>query len=373
MIDQNKDFLKTKLDQRRKKNNFRRLNIYPDLVDFSSNDYLGLSRDKELFEIIKEETDQLTFIGSTGSRLISGNSVLIQELEESLADLFKSEGSLIFNSGYVANQTLMASLGEKGDTILYDQLSHACIKEGAWLSKADSYSFQHNDLEHLNARLKSSNGVTFVVTESLFSMDGDFSPIVEILSLCKKYGAHLIVDEAHTTGVYGKNGSGWLDTQIDVGDVFARVYTFGKAVGAHGACVVGSRDLMDYLINFGRGFIYTTAPSPHQVLSIKCAFDFIRRNPHLSSQLSENIQLYKDELEKLGHHSKSETAIQPIFISGNSACKLAADKLHQMNFDVRAILSPTVKEGDERLRVCLHNFNNKSDISILVKALSSFL
>ncbi|MFT4736043.1 MAG: 8-amino-7-oxononanoate synthase [Cyclobacteriaceae bacterium] len=355
------------LTQRSKSGNLRSLRRTDSLVDFASNDYLGLSTSNELHKLIQTRYYALDTIrnGGTGSRLISGNTAIYEQLENKLAGIFKGEGALLFNSGYAANQALVSAVPQKGDTILYDQRSHVCLKEGAWLSKAQSFSFAHNNLDDLAQKLKRAAGDVFVVTETVFSMDGDVSPLSEMITLCKSFGAYMIVDEAHSTGAYGKDGAGWLVQENLQEGVFARVYTFGKAMGVHGACVVGSEQLKKYLINFGRPFIYTTSLPAHSIVSIDAAFDLLGQQAHLQQSLSQKINLFR----QLYLSSVSRTAIQPILIKGNDKVKQVADRMQKEGFDIRAILSPTVREGEERLRISLHASNSDQQITEMVEAL----
>lgn len=375
------DRLKSKLEERKRTGNFRQLSYSNSLTDFVSNDYLGLSRSEALHKRIStyDFTKIINKNGSTGSRLLAGNTVECEELEAKLADIFHAEATLLFNSGYSANLALLSSIPQKGDTILYDSLSHVCVKEGAWLSKADSISFQHNDLVDLEHKLNRAQGNVFVVIESVYSMDGDKAPILEILKLIKKYNAEIIIDEAHGTGVYGLNGSGLVCELGVEKDFLGRVYTFGKGMGVHGACICGSRDLIDYLINFGRPFIYTTALPIHSIFSIDAAFDYLKENFKIQGVLKSKIklfnQLYKEQIKEVDGITKpfSETAIQPIIISGNEKIKDISSKLQVEGIDVRPILSPTVKAGTERLRICLHTYNSNEEIEQLINTLAKNL
>ncbi|MCR9253046.1 MAG: 8-amino-7-oxononanoate synthase [bacterium] len=372
------DRLEKALKERSNQGNLRSLTINEGLIDFVSNDYLGLSRDHTLFELISlklEEIVQENKNGAGGSRLLSGNSKYYEETESFLASIFQGESALIFNSGYQANLGLLSSIPQKGDTILYDQLSHICLKEGAWLSKAESVMFAHNDLEDLERRLKLATGEKFIVLESVYSMDGDFAPLREMVELSKKYDANIILDEAHSTGVMGSKGSG-MAVQLGLSnDIFARVYTFGKGMGIHGACVVGSAQLKEYLINFGRPFIYTTALPLHSVVSINQAFQYLERHEVLQDKLQSRINYFKEICEEnipksLGvTYPGSDTAIQPIIIPGNERIRKVSEELNKQGFDVRPILSPTVKSGTERLRICLHTYNTEEQIDKLLQAL----
>lgn len=367
------DIITRSLDQRKESTSLRELVDNHHLKDFSSNDYLGLAKDPNLQrKILKELTSGHYPIGSTGSRLISGNFDLYEQVEEYLAKIFKSEATLLYNSGYAANQGLLSALGKKGDTILYDQLSHICIKEGAWLSKADSYSFRHNDLEDLERRLTLAQGTIYVATETVFSMDGDIAPLKGIIDLCEEYGAFLIVDEAHTTGCYGGRGGGVLVEERLEHKVFARVYTFGKGPGYHGACVAAEKDTVDFLINFSRSFIYTTSLPPHSVATIKIIFDYITEHEFLQKNLQSKISLFRSTVNPQ-ITGDSVSAIQPVMIAGNERCRAIARELQLKGFDIRAILAPTVKEGSERLRISLHVHNSDEDIDSLANQLNRML
>ncbi len=362
-------FFRDRLHLREQEDRLRRLTTTHNLIDFCSNDYLGLARSQELSESILRKTESIQPVknGATGSRLLSGNSKYTEEVESKLAKIFKAEAALIFNSGYSANQAILSAIPQRGDTILYDELAHACIKDGARLSMASRFSFHHNDLNDLEHKIKKATGRVFVAVESIYSMDGDECPLEELVLLSKKYNASIILDEAHSTGVQGEQGSGFAVSKNLHKDIAIRVYTFGKAMGVHGACVTGSRDLIDYLINFARPFIYTTALPTHSIASIECAFDYLANNNQLQQTLNKVIDHFLQKSEPGNNESKS--AIQTILIPGNQAAKRTATDLQQQGFDVRAILSPTVPEGKERLRICLHTFNTIEEINQLNLAL----
>lgn len=368
------DRLKKELLQRKQENNLRQLSYLPELIDFFSNDYLGLARNKELHQLITKKSDQIPFNGATGSRLLSGNTHYYEEVEKKLANIFKANAALIFNSGYSANLAVLSALPKKGDTIIYDELSHACIKDGARLNLANRYSFRHNDLNDLDKKLKKSTGQAFIVIESVYSMDGDKAPLEDICSLAADYDAKIILDEAHTTGLHGDYGAG-LAVDNDLHDkIFARIYTFGKAMGIHGAAVAGNSTLKEYLINFSRPFIYTTALPPHSLAAIDQSFEFLKQNISLQDVLKSKVHLFKTYLsDKAGHLKKidSDHPIQSIIIKGNNEARAAANFLQSKKFDVRPILSPTVKKGEERLRVCLHTYNSDDDIYQLIDTLAN--
>jgi 8-amino-7-oxononanoate synthase len=360
-----------KLFERQQNLTLRALQISKNGIDFYSNDYLGLARNLKLAENIKENYEKHAFLGNfirngaTGSRLLSGNNVMVENLEKKLAKLFLAESALLFNSGYAANSALLSTVTQKGDTVIYDSLIHASLHEGCRLTFANTWAFRHNDLVELEKKLQLAKGDKFVVIESVYSMDGDVALLPEIVALCKYYKAYLIVDEAHSTGIYGENGNG-LCCELGIeNDIFARVYTFGKAVGVHGACVVGSQILVDYLVNFAKGFIYTTALPPHNLVSISTAFDFIAENPQFKMALFSNIQ-YFNSLQEENHKENFNTSIKVIKIAGNEACKKVATHLINLGFELRPIVAPTVAVGEERIRICLHAYNTHEEIANLI-------
>jgi 8-amino-7-oxononanoate synthase len=294
---------------------------------------------------------------------------LIEEVEKALSKVFRSEASLIFNSGYAANLSVLSAIPQRGDTILYDSLAHSSLKDGARLSLATRHSFRHNDLPDLEQKLKSSKGKKFIVVESVYSMDGDECILDEVIRLAKDYDAFIVLDEAHSTGVRGPNGAGSsveknLHDKVDI-----RIYTFGKGMGVYGACVAGSQSLIQYLINFARPFIYTTALSQHEIASIQCAFEYLADNIGLQETLRNKIHLYLKGAGNLPNRTRSESAIQTIIIPGNDVVRKIAADLQSQGFDVRPILYPTVLKGTERLRICLHTHNSDDEIVSLTKAL----
>lgn len=363
-----------KIDELKAKNLLRTLgNEKRELVDLTSNDYLGLARSDELHRLISEKASVITppLNGATGSRLLSGNSLYVEGVEKKLASIFKSESALIFNSGYVANLGVLSSLPQKGDTIFYDELSHACIKDGARLSLAKRFSFRHNDTDDLRIKLKrNAEGLPFIAVESIYSMDGDQCPLNDLIDVAEEFNAIIILDEAHSTGILGARGGGLavsmgLETKIPV-----RIHTFGKAMGIHGACVACSDLLTSYLINFSRPFIYTTALPQHSIVSIDCAFDFLEKNIHLQRLLKHKVELFK---KHCNIETSSSSPIQPVLISGNQRVKKISRILLAHGLDVRPILSPTVKAGTERLRICLHTFDEDKDILALAATLNEEL
>lgn len=382
--------LEKRLDIRKRENSFRKLNSESGLKDFSSNDYLGFSHNPEIYELalsLLKENGLLGENGATGSRLLTGNHQLYNKAEDFIKEFHNCEAALIFNSGYDANIGFFSCVPQRGDIILFDELVHASIREGIRLSHAKAFKYQHNDLHDLGNLLIRYNPKQFpsteekniyIVSESVFSMDGDSAPLKEIAELSEKYNAFLVIDEAHATGVVGSKGKG-LVQHLDLEKmIFARIITFGKALGAHGAAVLGSRLLRDYLINFSRSFIYTTALPPHSVATILASYRVINNeslHPDLDA-LKRKIKIFRSELEIRDIFSKfieSESAIQCCVIPGPQVVKNVASHLQEKGFDVKSILSPTVPAGKERLRICLHSFNTHKDIKDLVEQLAIFI
>ncbi|SER20318.1 8-amino-7-oxononanoate synthase [Pedobacter rhizosphaerae] len=340
----------------------------PPPIDFCSNDYLGFARSESLASLSTQNLKSLTNIknGSGGSRLLSGNTAYTEQTEQFIAHFHSFDAGLIFNSGYDANLGLLSAVPQRGDTIITDELIHASIIDGCRLSHATRYKFAHNNLNDLAAKLKLSNGNIFVVVESVYSMDGDFAPLTEISALCEQYAANLIVDEAHAIGIFGTQGKGLVHQGNLQTKVFATVVTFGKALGGHGAIVLGSKDLRHYLINFSRPFIYTTATPIHNITAIKAAYQLLAEVD--INIIQEKIALFR----KLARDQnlnilESSSAIQGIIYPSNVRAKNAAQILQNKGFDVRAILSPTVPSGKERLRICIHTYNTTEEIVSLVK------
>lgn len=360
----------TELSNRDLADSLRRLPTALNLIDFYSNDYLGMASNPAVKTAIQTALDKDGALGATGSRLISGNRKEMEELEQFLAAFHQSEKALLFNSGYAANQGLLSCMAERHDTILYDQLIHASLREGLKLSLAAHYSFRHNDLGHLEQKMQIAKGQVFVVVESVYSMDGDEAPLTEMLELCEKYGAALIVDEAHATGVLGLEGRGLVAELGLEARVWARIYTFGKALGGHGAAICGPGYLIDYLINFSKPFIYTTALPWHGLAGVQSAYQEMQKGTALKA-LRKNIRFFTEQMPASLRplFIPSRSAIQSLVYPGNSAVRELAKTLQEHGFAVWPILHPTVPKGQERLRICLHSFNTEEQIRRLFEVL----
>jgi len=360
--------LSKRMEKREKSGLLRKLPAPHALLDFCSNDYLGFSCSEPLQQQLSMARQAFgnAPLGATGSRLLTGNSIFAEDLEQQIANVQGQEAALLFNSGYTANLGLFSCLPQKGDTIIMDELIHCSVIDGCRLSFGNRLKFKHNDLASLEEKLNRSTGICFVAIESVYSMDGDLAPLLEISTLCQKYGALLIVDEAHAFGVFGK---GLVHLLGLTEQVFAVLITFGKALGAHGALILGSRLLRNYLLNFARSFIYSTAMSFSQLLHIQMAYQFLQDQQELTKLLQHKIRLFHGYLSPVKELEKPRSAIHAVIIPGNNAAYNASCLLAEQGFAVHPILSPTVPIGKERLRICLHSYNTDEDI----KRLSHFL
>jgi len=378
--------LSDKLETRKQNNALRQLPSVASNIDFASNDYLGFAKSANIFNqthqfLIDNDCQEN---GATGSRLLSGNHPLYELTENHIANFHQAESALIFNSGYDANVGFFSSVPQKGDFILYDELCHASIRDGIRLSNAKSLKFQHNDFEDLERLLTQCQPATvnqqpttvYIATESVFSMDGDTPNLEELVKLAEIYQANIVVDEAHTLGVFGNQGEGLVQSLQLQDKIFTRIVTFGKGLGCHGAAILGSHELKNYLVNFARSFIYTTGLSPHAIATIYSAYQVLQQDQLSLEKLRNNINVFNQQKQLLGLKPlfvRSKSAIQSAIIPGNEKVKTIASKLQQNGFDVKPILSPTVPEGQERLRFCIHSYNTTEEISSLMACLQSLL
>lgn len=381
--------LQAKLEQRQANNALRQLPVAKNLVDFASNDYIGFAHSETIFHQNHQYLldHNIKTNGATGSRLISGNHNLYEIAESFIANFHQSETALIFNSGYDANVGFFSAVPQRNDVILYDELCHASIRDGIQMSNAKAYKFEHNDWDDLERLLqrcqteqtcpeRSRKVEVYVVTESVFSMDGDCPNIEQLVALTEKHNAYLVIDEAHALGVFGEQGEGLIQSVGLQDKVFARIMTFGKGLGCHGAAILGSTELKSYLVNFARSFIYTTGLSPHSVATILVAYQHLAQEKETLKALRRNILFFNQEKLRLGLKPMfvySKSAIQCAIIPGNSTVKKIATQLQQKGFDVKPILSPTVPEGQERLRFCLHSYNSEAEISNVLELLATFV
>ena len=369
--------LQEKLNIRAQNNALRTLKSSENLIDFSSNDYLGFAKSKIIFDYTHQylQENNLFQNGATGSRLLTGNHQVYKETEVYIANFHQSEAALIFNSGYDANIGFFQSVPQRNDLVLFDNLCHASIRDGITAAISKSYKFEHNDLIHLEKliqKYQSNFEQVYIVTESVFSMDGDSPNLLELTQLAEKYNCLLVIDEAHALGVFGDDGCGLVQELKLQNKVFARIMTFGKGLGCHGAAILGSQNLIDFLVNFARSFIYTTGLSPHSVATILVAYQQLAQSQSNILSLRNNIKFFNQQKTLLGLKPlfvRSKSAIQSAILPGNVTVRNAAKMMADNGFDVKPILSPTVPEGQERLRFCLHCYNTEPEMERVLKKL----
>jgi len=376
-------FLQKYLDLAKKNDLQRNLHIN-DGVDFYSNDYLGFGRDESLrINILKrlEAHKDITITGATGSRLLSGHHSLFQTVEDKLSIFSGTQSSTFFPSGYQANISLLSSIARKGDVIFSDELNHASIIDGARLSYADKEIFKHNcfdDLEEKLLKYKDIKGNKFIICESIYSMEGDQAPLKEISNIAQNYNAYFIVDESHSTGLFGTKGSG-LVNQLGIRDqVFCTIHTAGKALGVSGAWIAGSKLLKEFLVNFSRGFIFSTAPSPIQFIMIEEALSFLKSNNHRSVKVLDRAEYLRNELKRLLADTKAKvlgtnTAIIPIVLNDNDVVLNIFNELKNININIAAIRPPTVKTGSSRLRLTVNYLNCEDELDKLLQILPNLI
>lgn len=370
-----------KLQLRQEQNALRTLLNPYNGIDFASNDYIGFAKNETIFHQTHQFLldNNIKENGATGSRLLSGNHALYPETEKYIANFHQADAALIFNSGYDANVGFFSSVPQRNDLILYDELCHASIRDGIQMSHAKAYKFGHNDFEELEKLIQkyaSESNEIYIATESVFSMDGDCPNLEQLTTLAEKNLAYLVIDEAHALAVFGSNGEGLIQSLGLQNKVFARIMTFGKGLGCHGAAILGSQNLKSYLVNFARSFIYTTGLSPHSVATILQSYKSLFHEKEALQKLQSNIIFFNQEKMRLGLKPVfvySKSAIQCAILPGNENVKSIATQLQQNGFDVRPILSPTVPEGQERLRFCLHSYNSETEISKVLELLATFV
>lgn len=371
------DFLRERLAKIRSAGGLRQLAGTVTGVDFWSNDYLGLAR-TQVQGKLKEQGPASG--GATGSRSISGDDDAYHAIEQMIAAFHGFPAALVFNSGYTANLGLLSALLRRNDVLLYDELVHASCRDGLRLGLAKTFRFAHNQLEESLLKHLSKvppDGQLFVLTEARFSMDGDLAPLAEMAELCTKQGAYLIVDEAHSAGVDGPGGRGLVAALGLQERVFASVVTYGKAFGTHGAAVLGSAALREYLVNTCRPFIYTTGPAPAQWRGIAEAYQKLAAlHPEQRVRLQQITEHFIAGLAAAGVgalRSAADGPIQVISVPGNVAVMAAEAACREAGLLVKGIRSPTVAAGSERLRICLHAFNTEAEVEQLVGVLSKIL
>lgn len=367
------DHITSRMESLARQNSVRSLRTaVPGQVDFTSNDYLGLARSLDpLPDPVAIGLSSAVACGSGGSRLLSGNHSELEVLEMDCARLFQSESCLLYSSGYMANMGLVSCIAGSEGVILFDELVHASVRDGLRLARADSFSFGHQDYADLERLLQLHGPGCFIVAEALYSMDGDLLDLESICSLAEKYRSWLIVDEAHSTGLYGAEGGGWVLEQGFGDRVWLRIHTFGKAVGRQGAVIAGPAAVRDFLINRSRTQIFSTAMAPVQATQIRAALVQMRGMDEERTHLIGLRRLLEEELANCPEVklSRADSPIVPVIVPGNGRVKAAAALLQADGFDVRPILPPTVPKGTERLRVILHSFNSREEVIRLADAI----
>jgi glycine C-acetyltransferase len=342
-----------------------------EVVNFSSNNYLGLANHPALREAAKDAIDRYG-CGSGASRLISGNMTLHEELEAKLAELKGTEAALVFNSGFQANVGIISTLIGQGDAVVSDALNHASIIDGCRLSRAQVYVYGHADLQQLEDCLKQASACRrkLIVTETLFSMDGDEAPLEEMVDLAGKYDAMLMVDEAHATGIYGPNGAG-IVAKMGLGDrVVVQMGTLGKALGGFGAYVAGSTALCNLIVNRCRSFVFTTSLPPAVMAMAIAALDIVKEEPERRRSLWENCARLQSCLKALGYSiSNSQSQILPLMVGDANECMRLSERLLERGIFAQGIRPPTVPLGTSRLRITVMATHSREHLQ---RALGAF-
>ena len=348
----------------------RKLHL-PRGLDFSSNDYLSLASHSGIRKLLIQALKKNLPLSSGASRLIRGHTNW-HETTEKLFQKWIDYPALFFGSGYLANLGLISTLCK--DSVLFsDQMNHASLIDGCRLSRSPCHIYAHknmNELETLLKKEKRKNKV--IITESLFSMDGDFAPLEELSNLALKYQALLIVDEAHATGIYGLNGKG-LCSLLKNRDHIISVHPCGKALSASGAFVVSTESIKKYLINKCRSFVYTTASSPIVLFHIQCVIDLLMSNAERRELLKKKADFFREQVKKFANIGDSESVIVPIITGSTASALLLEKKLQKKGYDIRAIRYPTVPKGKERLRICIHYNHTYKQLKQLVFDLKQIL
>jgi 8-amino-7-oxononanoate synthase len=357
------------LDRLRAQGRYRTLRL-PGGIDLSSNDYLGLSQHPALRRAAIEALDNGIEIGAAGSRLLRGHRDAHAELEAFAAAYFNVPAALFFANGFQANYALITTLIGRHDVAIFDALCHASMRDGLHANHGDTIKVRHNDLNAFEAALKKprrAGAQFFVLIESVYSMDGDIAPVAELLALCETHDAMLIVDEAHATGVFGPTGKGVTEGLLH--DRLISLHTCGKALGVAGALVCARADIIDYLINAARPFIYSTAPMPLQALLVQKALELVQAEPQRRDRLKALQAFTATRLQDLDIQSQ----IVPIIIGDDARAVDIANALQNQGFDIRAVRPPSVPTGTARLRLSLNATLTEADIAAFAAALSPLL
>ncbi len=336
-----------------------------------SNDYLGLSKHPALCEAALSAMERFGF-GSGASRLVSGTSPMHEELENALTTFKKAEATILFNSGYAANTGIISALVQEGDVVFSDSLNHASIIDGCRLSRAVVQVYRHKDVNQLETLLRreQTTGRRLIVTDGVFSMDGDIAPLPDIVALAEKYEALLMVDDAHATGVLGKTGRGTVEHFGLEGRVPIQMGTLGKALGSFGAYVAGNKDLIDFLINHARSYIYSTSLPPAVCAASLAALKIIDSEPELRESLWRNRKHFAKGIKSLRINTgSSETPILPLMIGGSEKVLNTGTRLFESGIFATAIRPPTVPEGTSRIRMTLMANHTDADIDTALDVL----
>jgi len=346
-------------------------------LDFASNDYLGLAASPELRAAAEAALARGVPLGSGGSRLLRGNHPEHEALEAEAAAFFGAEAALWLSSGYGANSMLLATLPQRGDLIVHDALVHASAHEGMRLARAETIAAAHNDADAFADaiaawRAHGGTGRPWITVESLYSMDGDRAPLAALAEIADRHEAFLLIDEAHATGVFGTEGRG-LAGALEGRENVVTLHTCGKALGCEGALVAAPRTLIDYIVNQGRGFIFSTAPSPLMAAVARAALALVRERPERRERLAALVAAAGSLFEKTLGIAASGSQIQPVILGDNGRTMAAAAALQRAGFDVRGIRPPTVPEGTARLRVSLTLNVGEADVAALVAAIGAAL
>jgi 8-amino-7-oxononanoate synthase len=362
------------LDALRARSQFRTLDT-PSGIDLCSNDYLGLATDPRLKRAVLDAAARANSVGATGSRLLSGNSREWQEMESYFAEFAGTEAALYFGSGYAANLGLLGSLLKPGDIVFSDAYNHASLIDGIRLARAKKIIYPHGDLQFLESALRAlagAPGARVIVTETVFSMEGDVAPLESILRLAKEFGAELVVDEAHAIGVCGPRGRG-IAAELGIErEILAIVHTCGKALAGAGAFVCCGGALKDYLVNHARTFIFSTAMPPYLAGQIRAAVDLAREAEYDRIHLREIASLLRDGLAAADiDFGASTTHIVPVLLGSNDTALHVASELQRNGFAVRAIRPPTVPPGTARLRISLTSKITRDDVRLLVDTIDA--
>ena len=345
-------------------------------IDFASNDYLAMSSSPRLAKAVQDAIARGVPLGSGGSRLLRGNDPEHEALEEEAARFFGSESALFFSAGYAANVALLSTLPQRGDLIVYDELVHASMHEGLRLSRATALSAAHNDAQSFDDvarewRAAGNTGRIWLAFETLYSMDGDMAPVADMAEVALRHDAVMLIDEAHATGVFGRDGRG-LAADLDGRPDTIVLRTCGKALGCEGALVLAPRVVRDFLVNRGRPFIFSTAPSPLVAAAVREAIRMLADEPDRRDALND---LVAQAERVLGRHGTVATGSQilPLVLHDDARTMAVAAKLQKAGFDVRGIRPPTVPQGTSRLRISLTLNASPDDVEALGAALAEAL